>query len=298
MDTLTATRARGFYYVNWWLMNHCNYNCGYCHEIIKSGSIDQVGLAAAQDFVNQLGGYCRTQGLRPRVDITGGEITLWPGLNILLATIHDWQGFTHIHTNCSQTITDFESTLANVDSVELAYHPEYATASHFWQCVNKAQELGIETRIVFNMMPERWSETNDLYEKLHARWPQIHMHRRMLFQDPAVNHKPQQYTQEQTVKLVRQTGDLVWTGPTGSEYTDYQTLVLEDRNHFKGWQCNIGLEQIIVDAWGRVTRGHCRQGGTIGQLGSTIDFDVRGVICTRDSCANAFDILATKQRLS
>jgi len=278
-------------------MNHCKWQCSYCHDILKNGSIDQVELTHALDFVDQLGAWARAQGHQVEWDLTGGEVTLWPGLIDLLARARGWGHDTRIRTNASQGVLEFKELLAHLTSIELGYHPEHSSTAHFWLCVEAAAKTeGMGVSVVMNMLPHRFEETDELYNRIRQRWPQIHLQRRMLFEDPAINTKPKEYTQEQTIKLVRQTGDLKLTLGGQEEWTDYQTLVMEGKNNFKGWDCNIGLEQIIVDAWGRVTRGHCRMGGTVGVLGGPINFDLKPLTCARDSCNNAFDVQATKIR--
>jgi hypothetical protein len=71
-------------------------------------------------------------------------------------------------------------------------------------------------------------------------------------------------------------------------------LIADKANRFEGFECSSGQEQIIVDAWGRVARGHCRQGGHLGSIGGLINWPTTSVVCRRPSCDNAFDILATK----
>ena len=77
-------------------------------------------------------------------------------------------------------------------------------------------------------------------------------------------------------------------------YTDYPTMVSDGANRFEGMRCSIGLEQLIVDAWGRVRRGHCGQGGSMGVIGGAIIWPTEALACRKPSCDNAFDILATK----
>jgi hypothetical protein len=144
------------------------------------------------------------------------------------------------------------------------------------------------------MLPTRFEETEQLLAKIRDKYPQVSLERRMLFEDPAVNHQPMQYTETQQVKLVRQSGDIKITQGSMVSYTDYPTMIADKANRFEGYQCSVGMEQIIVDAWGRVARGHCRQGGHIGSIGGEIKWPTALVVCRRPSCDNAFDILATK----
>ena len=134
-----------------------------------------------------------------------------------------------------------------------------------------------------------------LYDRMQAKWPHIRVNKRMLFEDPVFNTTPRDYTTNQTMELKRQHGDIKITQGEQIEYTDYQTMVLEGKNVFKGYQCWAGLEQIVVDAWGRVYRGHCRQGGFMGNIkDKNIVWPTQSKTCALDICRNSFDILATK----
>jgi hypothetical protein len=176
----------------------------------------------------------------------------------------------------------------------MGYHPEHTQTSVYMLNLDRALAQGVHVRAVFNMLPTRFEETEQVLDKVRAKYPQVSLERRMLFQDPAVNHQPMQYTEPQQVKLVRQSGDIKITQGSMVSYTDYPTMIADKANRFEGFECRSGQEQIIIDAWGRVARGHCRQGGHLGSIGSIINWPTTSVVCRRPSCDNAFDILATK----
>jgi hypothetical protein len=145
------------------------------------------------------------------------------------------------------------------------------------------------------MLRNSWDQSEALCDKIKTKWPNIRVNKRMLFEDPVFNTRPQEYTLLQITKLKRQHGDIKISQGDEVEYTDYQTMVLEGTNKFKGYDCWAGLEQIVVDAWGRVYRGHCRQGGFMGNIkDKNVVWPLTPKICTLDSCKNSFDILTTK----
>lgn len=291
---LSSTRPPGYFWIHWWLTNHCNYNCQYCADILKSGSITQVGLDDCLDFVAQASGRARQLELKLRIDLSGGEITGWYGLNDLLSRIKEYQGYASIRTNASQSLSDFSQTLQYLDAVTLDYHPEYASPSHYLAVMKLAASKSIAISANVNMLPEKWQDCDRVVTEIEQRHPSVPVNRRMLFQDPINNAHPLVYQPQQEEKLVRQHGDLVLETVQGKEFTDYQTLVMENKNQFTDWQCGIGLEQIIVDAYGRVRRGHCGVGGSMGTIGGPIIWDTNNQKCTKPRCANAFDIQATK----
>jgi len=68
-------------------------------------------------------------------------------------------------------------------------------------------------------------------------------------------------------------------------------------NQFKGWQCNAGLESLMINWDGEVHRATCRVGGSLGNIyNGTFLMPDGPIICTRDNCTCAADIPLTKFR--
>jgi hypothetical protein len=249
-----------------------------------------------KNFVQQVYEFASKRGMILNLDITGGEVTEWPFLLDLLEYAKGLGSIIKIRTNASQSLGDFTRTIEFLDCVEIEFHPEHTQTSHFLLCLNKAaQKENLSVGINLNALPDRWQEIEQLDQKIKEKWPRFNVKLKMLFEDPIKNSKPLQYHEPQKEKLKRQSGNIRIDYENGEfEWTDYQTIILERKNNFKDMKCNIGLEQITVDAWGVVRKGHCRVGGSIGSIGQEIRFDPEPVICVKDNCANAFDIQATK----
>jgi hypothetical protein len=207
---------------------------------------------------------------------------------------HDQGVVIGLRTNANVDHQRWQALCTGLTYIELGYHPEHTQASVYMLNLNRALEYGINVRCVFNMLPPRFEETEHLLIKIRDKYPLVSIQRRMLFTDPVVNHVPMQYTEPQQAKLIKQNGDIRITQGSMVSYTDYPTMILDKANRFEGYQCSSGQEQIIVDAWGRVARGHCRQGGSIGTIGGPIIWPTEALACRKPSCDNAFDILATK----
>ncbi len=289
-----ATRPQGWLWVDWWLLNHCSWHCTYCPDLLRSGSIPKPNLRDCVHFVTELAQQARTQGLRPRIKFTGGEPTEWSSLTDLLTHCRTEGVVTALRTNASLAHDQWAELVQGLSDLEMTFHPEHTQTSVYMLNLDRAITQGINVRAVFNMLPTRFEETESVLDKIRNRYPQVSIERRMLFEDPAVNHRPMQYTEPQQIKLIRQHGDLRIIDGTVTSYSDYPTMIADSTNRFQGWQCSIGLEQIIVDAWGRVRRGHCGQGGSMGTVGGPIIWPAQQLICRRPSCDNAFDILSTK----
>lgn len=295
-----STRDHRYFYVNWWLTDHCNWDCSYCHDDIKRGRLPFPDIRDVRDFLDQAQAHAAKFNRILNIDLTGGEVTEYPYLQELLTHARGLGAVIKLRTNASQSLIEFSSMIENLDLVTIEFHPEHTQTSHFLLCLNRAgQNSGLLVTVNLNALPERWSEIEQLETKIRDKWPQFAVSVKMLFEDPVRNTRPMEYLPYQKEKLKRQSGSLlIHTQDQETEYSDYQSMILESRNKFQGWQCNIGLEQIIVDAWGVVRRGHCRQGASIGQIGKSIRFDDLAVTCQRPNCVNSFDIQATKVRLS
>jgi organic radical activating enzyme len=291
---VAATRPAGWLWVDWWLHNHCAWHCSYCPELLRSGSIPKPSLTAAKSFVDLAVGHAGSKGLRVKIKFTGGEPLEWSSLDDLLAYAHAQGVSVGLRTNANTSADRWAGICPSLTDCEMGYHPEHTQTSVYLLNLDRAVAQGIAVRAVFNMLPTRFEETEQVLDKVRNKYPQVSIERRMLFQDPAINHQPMQYTEPQRIKLIRQSGDIAVTQGTMVSYTDYPTLIADGANRFEGMQCSIGQEQIIVDAWGRVARGHCRQGGHMGSIGGTITWPTEALTCRRPSCDNAFDILATK----
>jgi pyruvate-formate lyase-activating enzyme len=291
---LKSTRRSQFFYVDWWLMNHCNYNCSYCSDLIKSGSIDLPNIAHCKDFVIEVEKFARQQQKTCSYYFTGGEVTQWPWLTELLQHIQPYGSRVGIRTNASMPVQAWNKLCEYLTYANLEIHSEHTQLSHFMLCLSAAKKNNVSVNITVNMLPERWQEIEELIEKIKTLWPEQNVHRKMLFEDPAINKIPLEYTPVQQVKLKRQSGELIITENGVEEFTDFQTLILEGKNKFTGYKCSAGIEQLIVDAWGRVKRGHCNQGGLVGKIGEGYIWSSEPVICKAEACRNGFDINATK----
>jgi organic radical activating enzyme len=290
-----STRTSDKFYVNWWLMNHCTWACSYCNEVIRKGNIDLPYLNDCKRFIDDVTLFALGQSKQVRIEFTGGEVTEWTDFLELLTYAHGQGCETQFRTNANVSIDVWREYMAATHSVLIEHHPEHTANAHFLLAVAATVEAGVAVTVNLNMLKDSWTNSQILHDRIQTKWPHIRVNKRMLFEDPVFNTTPQHYTTNQTTQLKKQHGDIKITQGDQIEYTDYQTMVLEASNTFKDYDCWAGMEQIVVDAWGRVYRGHCRQGGFMGNIKEhNIVWPTEPKVCSLDICRNSFDILATK----
>lgn len=292
---LNSTRSPDIFWVDWWLMNHCSWRCTYCADIIRNGTIALPALKDCESFLNSAISHAHSQGRSLHINFTGGEITEWPQLIDFLSRCQSSKAYSSIRTNGHCDSTVWEKVTQSVNHVNLLFHPQHSSISKFLLAIETAVNVGCGLRVTLNMMPDRFQEMLDLEVKIQSRWPCVVIDKHMLFQDPVFNNKPENYTKQQQNHLQQQSGDILLEQDGQIVRTDFQTMVIQDKNRFQGAQCRAGLDQIIVDAWGKVFRSHCRQWGSIGHIGGDIRWPEDPMTCMKPNCANGFDILASKQ---
>jgi organic radical activating enzyme len=292
---LKSNRQDNVFYIDWWLLNHCNYNCSYCADVLKNGSIDLPNIDHCKQIVNDIIAHARNYKKTCDFKIVGGEVTVWPMLPELLEHIKSKGSRVTIRTNASGSIANWARITKLIDGTNIEFHSEYASHIHFLLMVEVAKQQDIEVGIIINMMADKWNDSIELIEKINKKWPDQPVNKKMLFEDPAINTiVDKKYKKEHLVEFKRTSGPLTLYENGVETYTDFNTVVLEGKNKFEGSSCNAGIEQIIIDAWGKVAKGHCRNGSYIGSLGKGIIFPNEPTICRKNSCSNAFDIQATK----
>jgi organic radical activating enzyme len=141
---LRSTRDSNYLYIDWWLMNHCNYNCSYCPDILKNGSIDLPNIVDCKAAVDQINSFAVTQGKRCYYYFTGGEVTQWPWLIDLTEHIKLKNNYVRMRTNASMSITEWQRLISSVDSINIEVHSEHTPVSHFMLCLHAAKKKNVD----------------------------------------------------------------------------------------------------------------------------------------------------------
>jgi organic radical activating enzyme len=277
-------------------MNHCSWKCSYCHEIIHNGSAPYPDIKDCFRFIDSLVDHIKPNNQQANINFTGGEVTEWNAFPDIINHCFQKGCFVKIRSNANIDIDTWKYLIARANSVQLELHPEHTLISKFLICLAAAVEQGIEVSVTANMTLDHWQKLEDVCLKIANKYPRVNINKRMLFEDPIKNTTPLEYSETQTEEFKNQVFDLEFIDEHGKiSHSNYQSMVLEDKNKFQNWNCSAGLEQIVVDAWGTIYRGHCRMGGVIGNLTQeTIQWPKNSTVCRKHYCANNFDILATK----
>lgn len=279
--------------VEWNLGKRCNYDCSYCPAAIHDNISSHTDINVLEKAVDRL---CEL-GKPLRISLTGGEPCVHPDIEDLLEyfkrknifwvnlTTNGTRGyrwylnqemfFNHLvfslhfeqdWTRIFNTILKFYDSTERDFFVNIMAHHKYI--HHVKLVVKKFDEIGIK----YAVRRIRWTEGDhnvfdDLkYDGKDLEWILKH---------------------DATVKPNVRIDD--------SEVMHSNDVIKKHLNQFKGWQCNAGLESLMINWDGDVHRATCRVGGSLGNIYTgAFSIPLKSITCDRDFCTCAADIPITK----
>lgn len=307
-------------HICWFLHNHCNHRCSYCHESNWSGSFRWVDFAQVQAFVEQVKAHYGDRQIL--VSFTGGEPTLWPDFEKCVQYLTDSGIEIGMTSNGAKPIEFFERIAEKFSWISLSFHPEFTRPDKFLSLVNYLSGVvPISVRIMLPTEEKLWRRSMEFRENLERSFSENRIRGRVQIEMVktvsgfgTVNTAPIVYAAEQEAELLKfPSRELSREGsikpPYASvlgEYVTHQNgdatsamlrvndLVESHQVNFQNWICNIGLEQLFVGADGFVFRSGCGVGSRLGRLGHRISFPTKPVRCWKSYCHCATDIAVSK----
>ncbi len=277
--------------IEWNLGKRCNYDCSYCPSTIHDKDSPHTNIEILKKTIDKL------QNLNKpiRLSFTGGEPCVHPKFDELVRYAKH-KGVSWISVTTNGTLPyEFYASLP-VDQYVFSIHFEYD-----WHRVSntlrKLRDL-TNKKLIGQIMAH------------HDFMPYVKIVRQVLTNDDIPN----------TVRRIRWTegdhdlfddmryhpDDLNWV--KDAESTVQGNCVIDDEkvihandviklhfNKFKGWDCNVGLESLMINWDGEVHRATCRVGGSLGNIyQDTFIAPTSTINCTREWCTCAADIPITK----
>lgn len=276
MKTITEIKQdwpRDRLLIQYAIHNVCNYKCWYCFPGSNTGDMRWPDLdLITSNFLYLIEYYKIHLGkTKFQLNLLGGEPTLWPKLSEFIKNIKDALGediSIMITTNGSRTISWWESNGHYYDHVLISCHPDYVDPAHVIKVADRLYEKNVHTDVTVLMDPTKWNIALDIIKQLKSsrrRWPII---------ASQVIHETINYTKEQKkvlTKYLKRFPNPFWFRRVNKEHK-YKTsivysdgtkqkisktyLLINDLNHFQGWDCDIGIDAIAIHFNGKLS-GTC-----------------------------------------
>jgi MoaA/NifB/PqqE/SkfB family radical SAM enzyme len=282
--------------VEWNLGKRCNYDCSYCPSSIHDSYSPHTPIDVLERTVDRL---CAL-GKPLRISLTGGEPAVHPDIEDLFDYLKRkdvyWVNLTTNGTRSAQWYLhnemfynhlvfslhfehDWKRVLHTInqfyDSTERDFFVNVMAHHEHMDDVRTVVAQFIQKGIKFAVRRIRWTDGDH-----------------NIFDDLKYDGKDLQWLL-----------DMDATAKPNCRVDDQHILHANDiikkhQNQFKGWQCNAGLESLMINWDGEVHRATCRVGGSLGNIyNETFVVPNEPITCTRDWCTCAADIPLTKVKV-
>jgi MoaA/NifB/PqqE/SkfB family radical SAM enzyme len=279
--------------VEWNLGKRCNYDCTYCPTSIHDNFSPHVDINVLEATIDRL---CELD--KPlRISLTGGEPCVHPDIEDLFDYMKRKNIFwVNLTTNGTRSASWYLQNEMFFNHIVFSLHFE-----HDWQRVmhtinqfydSTEREFFVNVMAHHNYMDNVRTAVAQLLQKgikfavRRVRWTEGDHN---IFDDMRYDGKDLEWLldMDATAKPNCRIDD--------EHIIHASDIIKKNQNQFKGWQCNAGLESLMINWDGEVHRATCRVGGSLGNIyKSTFTVPSQPVICTRDWCTCAADIPLTK----
>ena len=314
-------------HIMWMVNDSCPFKCWYCPEDTWGGSPKPT--YTWDECSEALDVICKHYG-RGYFILTGGEPTDWPYYTRVLEKLHNnpyWSAMTV--TNLSKKMDFIDKYVDMNVGICASYHPNIIktdTQRKIWLDKLMAVKDRTLMQIRILMDPKHFDHCLNLYNTLNDASLFVEPVRVSNFID---GYKPTgvgevDYTDDQksimdrliskvgliyekkarkdpiqtTFKYSSGESDTYKSNDAWAAITSYNA---QRRNKFKGWACEIGLENLYIDPLGNVAKSVCKGArkqfiSTFKDIKQTVWPD-KPTLCEYDWCFCEPEMLITKKKL-
>jgi len=301
----------GIFVLSWVLGNSCNYACEYCPPHLHDCTNSWIKYEKVISTLDKIIQYVRNRNMILYVDFSGGEVTLNEDLIKIAKYLKSNNCRVGILSNGSRDISYWRMFAPYIDQICLSFHPLFANPDHFHSVVGFLHNKVI-THVNLLMHPDCFDVCKELGQRITDNFKDFSLSYQPVLKmlEPGselYDYSEQQKTEilslEQNIKITRTRRLQKPRGMMKIIYSDGSIdlmsapqLLTDCRNDWKGWHCNAGLEQIIIDVDGNIYRAWCMQDpmGTIREIDRLL-FPDTPIICKTNNCNCLLDITITKE---
>lgn len=276
--------------IEWNLGKRCNLDCAYCPAEIHDNFSPHTDISTLKHTVDRLASLNKPV----RISFTGGEPCVHPEIDELLQYAAERVYWINITTNASrksswyakQPVNHYvfslhfdnktvERMIGNITHFkmlsDIPCHVNVMAHHDYMDQVKEATKQFDQNSIPYVVRRIRWTEKHDWFDDLkykHSDLQWILASEATAKANVLIDHKKEMHAND---------------------------VIKQHLNRFHGWQCNAGIESLMINWDGEVHRATCRVGGSLGNIyQGTFMPPADAITCTRQWCTCAADIPLTK----
>lgn len=309
--------------------NQCNYSCKYCPPKLNNGSTPLIPIETYIRFFKDLIlDNPQIMDYEKRfVGLTGGEPTIYPGIDSLIDFFRQNNFNIGLDTNGSAKMDFWEKNLAKINMTNLSVHPRYANFKHVLEVVKLGIEKKSIVKVAVIMDIEHWDraiEAVNFFKQNNVPTMEFKGLRFKLSKEDNKNANIKQnyynsYTEEQINWIKNNTyhnniKSLTEINPnyqTRNAYVVYeddtkekflgQEIISKDLNRFGGYKCDAGKCNLSIKWDGRISGAHCGirrldYGNLLDNPNFRIILPKNPIICPLKKCGCIADMRISKRK--
>jgi len=276
--------------IEWNLGKRCNLDCAYCPAEIHDNHSPHTDIEILKSTVHTLSQI----GKPLRISFTGGEPCVHPKISELFDYTRQHASWINVTTNGTRKAEWYASQ--PLDHIVFSLHFETEDwERHLLNIVDTHKLVDIPIQV--NVMAHHEHMENVKFAAILLQNHKIkYVIRRIRWTESHDWFDDMRYDQKDLDWILENEATALPNCEVDGEYHIHANdIIKKHENQFQGWQCNIGMESLMINWDGEVHRATCRVGGSLGNIYNG-DFDIptKPITCTRSWCTCAADIPITK----
>jgi MoaA/NifB/PqqE/SkfB family radical SAM enzyme len=308
------------------LLNKCNFKCSYCPPRLNNGSTPSIPTDDYINFFKNL--FLDNPEIlkyeKKFVGLTGGEPTIYEGIDSIIDFFKDHGFNIALDTNGSAKMNFWERNLSKINITNLSVHLKYFNLQHVLNIVQLGVEKQSVVKVGIVMDPKYWERGLEAISFFKEHNVPIMEFKGLVFKLPKSELKDDQksqyyyetYSEEQTKWLKNNTyhtninlkdvnpnyqtrnANILYEDGTKEKFLG-QKVISNNLNKFKGYQCEAGKSNLSIKWNGIVEGSHCKIGNNyFGNLIENKDLRIKlrkePIICPYEKCGCISDMRIKK----
>jgi MoaA/NifB/PqqE/SkfB family radical SAM enzyme len=283
--------------IEWNLGRRCNYDCSYCPSTIHDNFSKHTDIDILKNTVDKITSLNKFT----KLSLTGGEPSVHPKIKELLKYIKNKKiDYLNLTTNGTRTSEWYSDSQQYIDHINFSLHFESDWQRVFNTITSFKEKATIDFFVNVMAHHEFMNEVKYVTEKFNdlsinyairrIRWVTTNQDE---FNDNKYNESDLNWILNNTATAKP---DVKISDGSRIYLKHSNDLIKEQLNNYKGYECFVGLESLMINHDGEVYRATCRVGGSLGNIyENTFNIPDNSITCTRNFCTCAADIPITKQ---
>lgn len=271
MNKIISTVDKSVLYITYWPTDICNYSCDYCFPGSTDGKYRYPNDvdAVIRGFKDLFTAYNSIGKSKFKLAIAGGgEPTLWPDLGIFCEQVKQLADVEiQITSNASRTLRWWDEHASVIDSVAFSCHYKEVDVDHFIAVSDLLYNYGVEVTAQVLMDPLNWDKCQTILNQLFTSKNNWFIQTKEVIGNGPYTSSQKEFLKNQYKRLIPselllknidfyqpiKSVQIVNDDVTLSHMNAY---ILENKNNFNGWSCNLSTERIAIDSSGDIS-GSC-----------------------------------------